>query len=962
MSKNAEDTLNEAMVYFDAAEDTKLGDTFWTALTAADSKLRKADRVIAKTLTGSYEGLYGYFAGVTELHRYVKNLNVVQPQTRVPPAGQFLYINVDGTSQQLALTLPSAVAELITKPVADISQIWSPSTTATSTASTASSVGAARPRGSLVEADADGDASELALLETAARGPMAMGVKTVKGEGEGQKRVFYAKSWKRLGNSRLAALVAKTVIEDYQSQQGKLSLSAVASGALINPCMQANTYLLFPATMAGADKCVLSAPSSTSAPLNWNNGKICKHMKEVLGANYSTLFTAADKVEFSPGANGVITLRVKGASDVASAMLGSPDYNQCRELVRRVMLAGGTGNAVLGRAQVKTVRNVVRSASLKHVLYNSKTAGSAVRHIVLKFYRDNLDIKTVPGRGHAMSSPVGKHKLSALARQACAPFTLAPAPSHAFMCLSVVAAEQTIFGSDLLDLPGDTQVVFSAYSNAPAPIRWTEGAALLHHAIYSAYADTDRAKISSCELSLAETATAFTPSDPEDRLVDLYANCKEVAVRIQDFIDGPPSAPVEDLFPKNAWRQAVQKAFGPEGLMRYTAVGPLPRLQCYDEVSGQPGAGRECAAHERGPEYRAVSLKLLKQIAEFIQELAKSREGADYNALPNMDPKFGRGCFNNPQTPCMEDRNCPTNDMCGVDRRVLVEDVSMYIINRLLVMPLTKPHQVSFAEMMGGGKPHFFVSHFWGGSFLNFVKSLDFHKRNHEWASKHSDEDVRYWVCTFANNQHRASEELGDKPQDSPFAKAIVMSQEVVPVQDDAVASLSLTLNRIWCVFEMQWALEQKKKISFVCENGFLKQDGSTTSKCSTSFFSMMTSWDPAKAQYTSKDDYDKILTHINAHNLCAAGAAPATGTTPASGVQCLQQKMKQYTNGLQGSVVSRHISPDRLAARAADAQGVRPIEERRSRAEVHMAALRGKTRMHLMKGMVADHIKKSKH
>ena len=63
-----------------------------------------------------------------------------------------------------------------------------------------------------------------------------------------------------------------------------------------------------------------------------------------------------------------------------------------------------------------------------------------------------------------------------------------------------------------------------------------------------------------------------------------------------------------------------------------------------------------------------------------------------------------------------------------------------------------------------------FVSHFWGHPFQRTVAALTRLAEDvHEKAGRASADDVVFWVCLFALNQHRAAEEVGESPEQGPF-------------------------------------------------------------------------------------------------------------------------------------------------------------------------------------------------
>ena len=96
--------------------------------------------------------------------------------------------------------------------------------------------------------------------------------------------------------------------------------------------------------------------------------------------------------------------------------------------------------------------------------------------------------------------------------------------------------------------------------------------------------------------------------------------------------------------------------------------------------------------------------------------------------IHSMHPEFGKGCANKPTVACDTDKVCAAvtdgaagAQTCSVQRELPIEDVNMHILNAEMVMPLTKGmpegQPRSFANLVGGGTPTYFISHNWSGSF-----------------------------------------------------------------------------------------------------------------------------------------------------------------------------------------------------------------------------------------------------
>ncbi|CAK9020565.1 unnamed protein product [Durusdinium trenchii] len=139
--------------------------------------------------------------------------------------------------------------------------------------------------------------------------------------------------------------------------------------------------------------------------------------------------------------------------------------------------------------------------------------------------------------------------------------------------------------------------------------------------------------------------------------------------------------------------------------------------------------------------------------------------------------------------------------------RPILQRRTMYYVCPNIVKPLTQEKEVSFAELVGCGSVDWFISHFWGLPFGDFIQSTQQHARHHageRW------EEVRYWICTFSNNQWKLEEEIprDAPPTESSFYKALVsptchgtgmmMDVDVTP------------LKRSWCLFEMLHTFRQR--------------------------------------------------------------------------------------------------------------------------------------------------------
>ena len=96
-----------------------------------------------------------------------------------------------------------------------------------------------------------------------------------------------------------------------------------------------------------------------------------------------------------------------------------------------------------------------------------------------------------------------------------------------------------------------------------------------------------------------------------------------------------------------------------------------------------------------------------------------------------------------------------------------------------------------------------------------------------------SVEDVAFWICLFALDQHKLAEELGCSPERGPFFAALAKaSNGVVMVLDSQIHPF----RRIWCLFEVSCIHKAKgKSFCLTTDEGPLGGVGQIALKRSTS-------------------------------------------------------------------------------------------------------------------------------
>ena len=90
-----------------------------------------------------------------------------------------------------------------------------------------------------------------------------------------------------------------------------------------------------------------------------------------------------------------------------------------------------------------------------------------------------------------------------------------------------------------------------------------------------------------------------------------------------------------------------------------------------------------------------------------------------------------------------------------------IQAESAYYVSSNICQPVTRPEQLSVAELLGARKTTFFVSYFWGQPFEQLVRALGLHATTYD-SEDAPKSEFGYWVDCLSNNQWRVEEELGD--------------------------------------------------------------------------------------------------------------------------------------------------------------------------------------------------------
>lgn len=574
---DAQNLLKSLTFYFEATAGLRLAENsqssaFWDKIKEADAQLRGADKMIAKTIAGNFEGLYGYFAGVQALAQYKADPAVASE--KLPEPKRFVYVEVGGASQQLVFSLTEKAATAVTGSNSDISHIWAPANVVQQS-SPVTPTSAQRPKNlpknvvaaekiagqrrvkkGFIEESFDGDETNFVETEAHVAGPVA-----VRFDNEGpHKPVIYSKSWLGNGMNRLFSSVVAAVVEKAKKKD-KWNSEKLQLAYVTNPCMQANVHIVRPEKVDGKLQCIVWAnlkddvdPKNPMKTYKFGDSKICEDLQQLLSPKDLELLSPAHELVGSASAPYSLLQKGKGKSPAkpVSSIRGSPNYFACKKMLNKFLYKNADEGAVSRsyKSQFNVARNMLASTRHVHILFNGNNAGTAL-HKIATLYSKTLQIHQVKvsADGPVLSTPVDRKTLHIASKLACSPFNFAENGFQGFLCLSVITAEQTIFSENLLDAAPQTKVVFAAFSNPkPMGISWTQGAAVFHSAVKSAFkgvadAQARNEKINNCESvsyhfrtkGLANKAAEST--DSEDRLYDMAAKCPEVTFPLKDVLN-----------------------------------------------------------------------------------------------------------------------------------------------------------------------------------------------------------------------------------------------------------------------------------------------------------------------------------------------------------------------------------------------------------------------------------------
>jgi len=226
------------------------------------------------------------------------------------------------------------------------------------------------------------------------------------------------------------------------------------------------------------------------------------------------------------------------------------------------------------------------------------------------------------------------------------------------------------------------------------------------------------------------------------------------------------------------------------GLLHYQNISDKRVMPSYSSLHVAIGCMIGIISH--GIRYRQLSrTRLRKDIQSFVQELLRN------------NPKPVR-CPRGPSRAIRAGQLWQFFDFFG---GYTGPGRTMYYVCHNIILPLTCPFKLSYAELAGPTDVRWFVSHYWGTPFSHFVSTVCKHAQESFLTQSGCDDSISiwqhlsYWVCSFSNNQWAVEEEVGKNWDESSFYLAMrsVGSKGTVMVFDEE----ALPLTRSWCLFEL---------------------------------------------------------------------------------------------------------------------------------------------------------------
>jgi len=245
---------------------------------------------------------------------------------------------------------------------------------------------------------------------------------------------------------------------------------------------------------------------------------------------------------------------------------------------------------------------------------------------------------------------------------------------------------------------------------------------------------------------------------------------------------------------------------------------------------------------------RGLTLRQIKLIGKGLLKTKWLQDHCDTFNKEHKDAKFQM----NPNLYSMDESFVQATTSTDVRARDSITDDVLEIIG----VPEAPNETCCYAQLINpqGLEVDYFVSHYWGHEFERTVKALsNFAEGVYQDSKKDSADDVVFWICLFALNQHQAADEVGSTPEEGPFNVALAKAKKGAVMVLDGSAE---PMQRIWCLYEIARAKHFNKDFQLITDDGDLgKASIETMGKISMSLIKLRAS----KAKASNEDDKDAI-------------------------------------------------------------------------------------------------------
>jgi len=216
---------------------------------------------------------------------------------------------------------------------------------------------------------------------------------------------------------------------------------------------------------------------------------------------------------------------------------------------------------------------------------------------------------------------------------------------------------------------------------------------------------------------------------------------------------------------------------------------------------------------------RGISLRQLKKLASGLLDMGWLQSLCDkHNQQHREAIDKGEKFTNTTNLYAMDEPFVRETTRAGPNTRRSIPKEVLHIAE----IPKSPEYDCCFAQLLNpeGLDVDYFISHWWGHNFRRTVEALiKFAGKEYRKIGKHSPDDVVFWICLYALNQHQAKEEVGETPEQGPFNIALAKSKHGVLMILDEDAH---PMRRIWCLYEVYRAKEFKKEFRLIVDDGDL--------------------------------------------------------------------------------------------------------------------------------------------